>query len=262
LEALNHYVEGSQNEQRLLLLNPFFSGMQAWKAVLPYFTSKYEAVLVDYPGFGEVRAAPIESIEELSRRIAEVVEALPEKPLHVVGFSFGSWVAQQIAAAQPSALRSLTLIGTSDRIYQHGIHIVTEWLKILDVLGMEAVVAQLGLWSFSTQTFEQNPTFLSKYVRGTMAACADPEVLRNHLEACLHYRQGAALERIKVPTLILRGDLDFLYPRFCSVLLNEAIAGSRMQEIPEAAHAVLWEKTAAVIGSINSFLEQHSNENP
>jgi pimeloyl-ACP methyl ester carboxylesterase len=258
LNPVNYEVKGEHNSARILLLNPFFSNAKSWNIILPNLTSKYEVVLVEYPGFGGAPTPPMESVEEYSERVHYLVGNLPDKPLHIIGYSFGSWVAQQIASRYQNNLRSLTLIGSSNHIYQHGIHIVDEWLNILEALGVKAVLMQLGIWSFSTHTFEQKPGFLDAYVGRSMDACSNLEVLKNFLVVCRAYRQGAPLNKIKAPTLILRGENDFMYPKFCSVSLHESIEHSRMIEIPNAAHAALWENTARMVELITNFLEANA----
>jgi pimeloyl-ACP methyl ester carboxylesterase len=99
---------------------------------------------------------------------------------------------------------------------------------------------------------------LDAYVGRSMDACSNLEVLKNFLVVCRAYRQGAPLNKIKAPTLILRGENDFMYPKFCSVSLHKSIEHSRMIEIPNAAHAALWENTARMVELITNFLEANA----
>ena len=67
------------------------------------------------PGFGGSDGPPLRGIDlpAYSRRIAGLVDALAlEKPVFVVGHSFGGGVALQLATDRPDLVRSLTLVNT------------------------------------------------------------------------------------------------------------------------------------------------------
>ena len=252
-QPLSIEVRGPESGERVLLLNPMASNSQSWYPLVKSL-GDYEIVLLEYPGYDGRPYAAAASVEELARRASAALRALPPKPIHLVGYSFGSWVAQQIALLGEVEVKSLVLIGSSDRIYQLGVQMTGQWAGLLDVAGLEAVLAQIAFWSFSPATFEKSADFLQRFVQGGVAACSDPAVLRNQLEICGRYQTRPALESIAAPTLVLRGELDFFYPRFCSEALVDGIPGSTLVELPGVAHAALWEDPKGVIREIVGFL--------
>jgi pimeloyl-ACP methyl ester carboxylesterase len=67
------------------------------------------------PGFGGSDGPPLKGIDlkAYSARIAGLIEALDlEKPVFVVGHSFGGGVAMQLATDRPDLVRSLTLVNS------------------------------------------------------------------------------------------------------------------------------------------------------
>jgi pimeloyl-ACP methyl ester carboxylesterase len=250
---------GAAEGPRLLLLNPMASSSQVWYPLVQAFAASHEVVLTEYPGFGGSPAEPLVSLPDIARRVAVSLAGLPPKPVHLIGYSFGAWVAQQIALQGDLAVRSLTLLGSSDKIYQLGIQMIGEWLKQMEVMGLEAVLAQIGFWSFSPASFERVPDLLRRFIRGTLAACAEPRVFSEQLALCAAYSECPELQKIAAPTLILRGELDIFYPRFCAEVLRDLIPGSRYVEVPATAHALLWENAGQVIQEVQQFLGEIEN---
>jgi 3-oxoadipate enol-lactonase/4-carboxymuconolactone decarboxylase len=252
-------LHGPAGGPRVVLLNPMASSSQVWQPIVQVLAETYEVVLTEYPGFGGTPAEPLGSLPEVARRVAASVRSLPPKPVHLFGYSFGAWVAQQIALQNELPVRSLTLLGSSDKIYQQGIQMIGEWLRQMEVMGLEAVLAQIGFWSFSPASFEAVPGLLRRFIRGTLATCSEPQVFRDQLALCAAYVQRPELQRIAAPTLVLRGELDIFYPRFCSEALRDIIPDSRLVEIPATAHAALLENAGQVVREFRQFVDEVEN---
>ncbi|MBB5379299.1 pimeloyl-ACP methyl ester carboxylesterase, partial [Deinococcus metalli] len=66
------------------------------------------------------------------------------------------------------------------------------------------------------------------------------------------------LKTITVPTLILEGVEDTVYPPDFSVKLQQNIAGSTLVLIPGAAHAAIFEKADAANAAILTWARAHN----
>ncbi|HRC86180.1 MAG TPA: hypothetical protein PK413_11270, partial [Thermoanaerobaculia bacterium] len=155
---------------------------------------------------------------------------------------------------------SLLLIGSADRIYPMGMRMLEQWLQLIDVAGIEATLAEIAFWNFSAASFEKVPDLLQRFVRGGLASFGDTEIFKHQMRLCHAYSTRPPLERITAPTLVARGELDFFYPQFCSQALADAIPGSRMVEIAQTAHAVLWENPEAVARLACEFVGELERE--
>ncbi|UGS37262.1 alpha/beta fold hydrolase [Capillimicrobium parvum] len=70
-----------------------------------------DLVAPEHPGFGDTPLPDwLEGFDDLVLHYAELADLLDLGPLHLVGHSFGGWIAAEIAAFYPERLRSLTLI--------------------------------------------------------------------------------------------------------------------------------------------------------
>ena len=66
------------------------------------------------------------------------------------------------------------------------------------------------------------------------------------------------LREIDVPTLILWGEQDALFPREEQERLASAIPGATLKIYPETGHAVHWERPEQVVGDLEAFIEEVS----
>jgi proline iminopeptidase len=64
------------------------------------------------------------------------------------------------------------------------------------------------------------------------------------------------LGQIEVPTLVIAGDRDFVFPPECQAQLAEGIRGSQLVLVEGAGHDPQDEQPAPVLGVVRSFLSQ------
>jgi len=100
-------LERGQGEAMLFLHGA--AGLTGW---LPFFSElsmHWRLLVPEHPGFGlSPRPDWITSISDLASYYERYVEDLG--PVHLVGSSFGGWLASELALRTPALVRSLTLI--------------------------------------------------------------------------------------------------------------------------------------------------------
>ncbi|MFG2793928.1 alpha/beta fold hydrolase [Streptomyces sp. NPDC048419] len=105
--ALGHEVHGTGPD--LVLLHGVGLDRAMWERCLPALTHRHRVTLVDLRGHGTSPAAePGVALRELAADVA----ALLTGPAHLVGFSLGALVAQQIAVEHPELTSALTLVSS------------------------------------------------------------------------------------------------------------------------------------------------------
>jgi pimeloyl-ACP methyl ester carboxylesterase len=178
---------------------------------------------------------------------AAVLDAYGVRAAHVVGVSAGGALAQVLAIDHPDRVLSLVLIGTSsvaggDRAPLPG---PTEELMRFfgrpppDVADPSAygeyLVAYLRVLSGGRRPFDE--PFARGLVRRDMERARSYASIRNH-ELIDGAVPGGPISAIVVPTLVIHGTADPMFPPAHGEALTEAIPGARLLLIEDAGHGV------------------------
>jgi 3-oxoadipate enol-lactonase len=215
----------------VVFLHGVGSDISAWNRQIDYFSQRWRAVAVEYPGYGE-SDLPAKGLnrEEIGRFLLGAMDGLGIADTHIVGLSMGGVMALEMACQRPGRVRSLTL---ADTFARH-----PDGMTILE--GLRRDVSTMTMRDFA------------KGRAGLILAPDAPEALREEVIETMakidrrsytwsttavwtaDYRK--ALSQIHCPTLIVIGEHDQLTPIALSEELNRGVTGSRMEIIPKAGH--------------------------
>src|ERR1700731_5202475 len=100
----------------LLLLGYFNSNMDGWDPeVTNSLAADHEVILFDNAGVGASGGKTPPTVAEMTKHCLAFCRALGLKQIHVVGFSLGGMIGQQLAIEHPKLLGRLILLGTGPR---------------------------------------------------------------------------------------------------------------------------------------------------
>jgi pimeloyl-ACP methyl ester carboxylesterase len=108
-------MEAGEGEPLLFLHGWGLTPRTYEKGILRLVAGGVRVIAPALPGFGGSDGPPLTGIHlpAYARRIAELIDVLDlEKPVFVVGHSFGGGVALQLATDRPDLVRSLTLVNS------------------------------------------------------------------------------------------------------------------------------------------------------
>lgn len=229
----------------LLFLHGAGAGGQ-WLAFQDALARRFTVSAPSHPGHGGSPAAEwIEHISDLAFHYLDLLDALGLARAHLVGASFGGWIAAELATMASHRLRSLTLI---DPV---GIR-VDGWIYPF-LFGMELPDI--------VQTVFHRPD--------AALALAPPDASIDTLAVL--YRQNTALARvawnpylydpllkrrlarITAPTLLCWGRHDRLAPLVCAETWRAAIPGARLDIFGESGHVPHLEEPDAVADAVARF---------
>ncbi|MEU4329261.1 alpha/beta fold hydrolase [Nonomuraea dietziae] len=107
-------LEGPSAEgEPVLFVHGNVSSAAFWRDTLAAMPEGYRALAADLRGFGESDPAPVDAtrgLRDFSDDLAELVEAMELRPVHLVGWSMGGGVVMQLLRDRPAMVRSLTLV--------------------------------------------------------------------------------------------------------------------------------------------------------
>ena len=202
------------------------------------------------PGFGHSpRPKDFDSVYDLVHLYLAVLDALPSGKASLIGFSFGGWIAAEVAAACSHRLDKLVLVDPlgikiSDR----------ETPDILDIFNRSPDEVRRCSWHDPDQfapDFNAMPDeALVVHARNREALC---------LFAWHPYMYNPQLPRwlgrISVPTLVLWGASDRVVSPDYGRAYAGLIPGSRFEVIDSAGHHPEIEQPEAFAERVSRFLE-------
>jgi len=104
-----HVFQAGQGEPLLFLHAA--GGAGTWPGYLGLLADSFHVVAPDHPGFGgSDDFADVEAIDDLVFHYLDVIDALGLDRPHVVGASFGGWIAAELAVAASHRIASLVLL--------------------------------------------------------------------------------------------------------------------------------------------------------
>ncbi len=197
--------------------------------LLPYF----QVLRYDTRGHGASSVpAGDYSIAALARDVLALTDALGIEQFAFCGLSLGGMIGQWLAAEAPQRLTHLVLANTTSRLTDpqpmeaRRRAVLEGGMKAVEDLVMGRFFAPSVVTSGSPQVESARRTLLSTNPVGYAGCCA----------AIRDMDHTALLARIRVPTLIISGDLDVGMPwDGHAAILSRDIEGSRVVRLP-AAH--------------------------
>jgi non-heme chloroperoxidase len=181
------------------------------------------------------------------------MEALGIEEATLVGHSGGTLIAPRVALSYPSRVSRLVLIGSA--IMGHNNEAMVELGE--EVRALEDPVAREFAREFQESTiYHPVPEeFLATAVSESLKMPA--RVWRDYMEGVILTPDHAArLGEIDVPTLILWGEQDAMFPREEEERLARTIPDATLKAYPETGHAMHWERLEEVVRDLEAFMKE------
>ncbi len=198
--------------------------------------------------------------DDLVADAAGVLDAYDITAAHVVGVSAGGAFAQLLALDAPDRVLSLVLISTSpatsgDRglpppapaFGQFVASAHVDWSDAESVV--EYLVGYSRMLAGDQRPFDEQAA--EELVRRDVERARDVATLQNHDAIAGDERARRPLSSIAVPTLVIHGTADPMFPPAHGEALAEEIPGARLLRIEGAGHGIVrsdWETIADAIG--------------
>jgi pimeloyl-ACP methyl ester carboxylesterase len=226
----------------------------------------FGVVAPDHPGFGKTGDFPdVEAVDDLVYHYLDVMDALGLRRPHVVGASFGGWIAAELAVAAPDRIGSLVLLSAAGlRLPEHpvpDIFIMTPGQLVATLFhnppdpSLTPPDPSLTPPPPPPPVEGATPDFdaiLAAYRDASALArfCWSPYMCDPKLER--------RLNRIKAPTLVVAPSDDRLIPVAHSRRYASLIPSARFAEVADCGHAMYFERPAEFAEVTTAFLAEHS----
>jgi len=231
--------------QPLLILNDFI-GPQTWRPFMDRLALTNDVILPQHPGFG-AQALPewLDNVSDLANFYLDFIDALGLAHVKLLGLGCGAWIAADLATRNPAEVDSLILSAPAG-LYLKGVPQIDPFLMseeevvrslFHDVALAESVIAEVmapELEDARLQNYEVNARLTWQ-----------PRLHDPDLRKWLH--------RISLPTLIIGGAHDRLFPSPYGEEWRRLIPGSRLEVLADCGHSPQLEAPAAFTGLVDTF---------
>lgn len=261
-DGINVNYEVYGEGEPVLFLGGIMMNTLSWAAHMPLLSQKFKLILMDFRDQGE--SSKMKSGYSIDIHVGDVLkllDALAIPKVHLMGLSYGGYVALLFALAHQDRLKTLMLPNTNSFIPNH-----------LKVIGKSwEVAAELNdgekFFQLSTPVIYSGP-FYAKYLEVLMQRQAMFKALltREWFEGFIRLSQSiqqynltpAQMQAIKVPTLLIGADKDIITPVELQNILRDNIADSEFIIIKDAGHGAFLEKMNEFMTIIIGFVIKYS----
>lgn len=231
----------------LLMVMGYAGTMDAWDPVLvDRLADRYQVILFDNRNVGYSSTSPAEvTIPLMARDSLGLLKALDIDSAHVLGWSMGSIIAQEMALTRPDSVRKLTLYGSA---LERGP--VMEAIKRFDGKTPEEFASML----FPKTWLAENPDVYSRLP--SPAVPATPEAINRQREALGKWQgTGDRLSAMGKDVLLVVGEDDDITPVSQSLLMAEKIEGAWLVRFKGAGHWLMYQSPEELASAVDLFLK-------
>lgn len=254
---LYYELHGPQGADALVLSNGILMSTGSWAYQLPVFSRYLRVLLYDCRGMWQ-SAHPVGpySMEQHADDLAALLDALQIEQAHIAGISYGGEVSMSFALQYPQRTRSLVVsssVATTDAEMQE---LTASWWRAGRSGDPDALFEATTPFNFSPEWAAANRPVLeaarARYARLDMAAFLELMGAFSRLDLL------AELPKITAPTLVTVGELDVLKSLKYARLIANGIPKAEFAIIPDAGHAVSFEKPGVFNSLVLGFVLKHA----
>ena len=233
----------------VVLLHPGTGTAETWAPQRePLAAAGYRAIAVTRRG--HAGSSPVDPADPGSAvgDLCAVLDALGVASAHVVGAAGGGITAVDLALARPERVRSLVLAGSILGVTDPAWRAAIAALGLLPNPGLPHEVVEVG-----PSYRAEDPAGLARW-REIERSAQIGGVLRP--QPVLSDISWAALAGLRMPVLLVGGGADLLVPSPLVEVAAAHIPGAMTAHIPDAGHAMAWERPARFNQIVLEFVRE------
>ena len=257
---------GGEGTVPLVLLQHFRGNLDNWDpALIDALAASRRVVTFDNAGVGGSTGTTPDTIEQMASDAIAFIAAMQFSQVHLLGFSIGSFVAQQIALVRPAIVNRLVLASSAPKgaAGMHG------WAPdVIGAIGTPQTSPEAYLDVFFADSASSRQAGAEALQR-MHARTQDRDKATTWQTRDAQYDavctwgipDHALLQRlsaIDMPVFVANGDSDpMILPRY-TYLLAGLIPQAQVKVYPDSAHGFLFQHHAEFAADVGAFLADAS----
>jgi pimeloyl-ACP methyl ester carboxylesterase len=262
INGIDLYYEDSGQGAPLVLIPGLGGTVELWAPQIRHFESMYRVIVMDNRGAGRSSMPPGPyTMDQLAADIGGLLDALGiDEPVRLVGASMGGVIAQCFIHHYPERVKKLVLVCTG--VSGGDPHITFPSMSVLQKLANPGATAEARMRTlfgifYHPDYLAAHPEIYEKAIKFAEKVKPQPDFARNAQLAAVqdmrpYYKW---LADIAVPTLIMHGEDDLVWPIKNAKTLQEGTKGrAELAVFPKAAHVLFQEQPEAFNARLGAFL--------
>jgi pimeloyl-ACP methyl ester carboxylesterase len=243
----------------LLFLQYFNANMDGWDpTVANDLATDHEVILFDNAGVGVSGGETPYTVAEMAQHCTALCAALDLKAIHVVGFSLGGMIAQQLALEQPELVERLILLGTGPR--------GGEGMTFTELSAEEQADPVAFLLGAFFSPSKSSQAAGREYLRRLDSRHEDRDVAVSRSSAVAQLAairewgtippngRYAPLKNITHPTLIVHGSKDVVVAPINALILAQHLPNAQLIVYPDSSHGAQYQHARLFLEHVRLFL--------
>ena len=254
---------GKSNAKPIILITGLGATLDMWNPLLleQLTSSNYSVTIFDNRATGNTTAGTKQfSISQFAKDTAGLLDALKIAKADVLGWSMGSYIAQELTLTNPDKVSNLILYASGCG----GQDATPTSPKIIQTISNTSMSTQQRIekllpFLFPTKWFKANPDYLNYFPIPKESVSF--EIMEKQSEAIANWTgtcNNNVLSRITQPTLIIVGTDDAFTPALNSLMLVERIPSSWLAQIRDAGHGLMYQYPDEFNRILMTFLDYNS----
>ena len=258
------YRDAGDGGVPLVLLQHFRGNLDNWDpALIDALASDRRVVTFDNAGVGGSTGTTPNTIEQMARDAVAFITALGLGQVDILGFSIGSFIAQEIALTRSAVVQRLVLASSAPRgaADMHG------WApEVMRAVGQP----QIGPEGFLAVFFTLSPAsqqagqeMIGRMYTRTEDRDAETSWATRQAQydavntwGIPDHSQLQRLSAIGMPVFVANGDSDPMILPHYSYLLAGLIPQARVKLYPDSAHGFLYQHHTEFAADVAAFLDE------
>ena len=261
-----HYWDRGKGEPVLFIHGLRGDAMMNWKEQMLSFDDQYRVIAPDLLWFGESHSPDSQkNLRSQAEAIVELMDHLDVPSVHIVGHSYGGFVAFKLLDIHPERVNSIAVIANPGPILQD--KELDALIERFDADSLETLFVPESTAGLRTlnQGVHQNPKPVPEFIyRDIYRTFFEPnkKAQRKLIETLPDEREKVDIsqKRCDVPFFLVWGANDRIFPLQTGIELSRYL-NAPIAVLPDAAHAIPSEHGEVLQTILESWLFSLNDEN-
>jgi aminoacrylate hydrolase len=250
---VNYEVHG--DGPPLVMIPGLATGLLIWRLQVASLKHHFQCVLIDNRGSGDSDVPDsIYTTALMAEDVVAVLDALEISVAHMLGFSFGGAIAQELALAHPSRIDRMILSNSFARVTASMSEELHLWKNMAQDDRMDQFCSDLVAQVFSPEHLKKHSREVMAFRLAMMASPPSALGLLRQIEAVEAHDTRDRLASLHCATLVVGASNDRVVPVALSEELCSEIPHATLRIFSRGGHAVFVEEASLYNDAVMGFL--------